>query len=187
MIRVAPLHELEAELARWRPSHVVSLGSPGAEAAALPGDLKTLRLTFNDIAEPRDDLVMATQADIEALLAFAGTWDGERPLLVHCWAGVSRSPAAAYVLACAMSSPGQEAELAAGLRQAAPFATPNRHVVALADRLLERQGAMSSAIAALGRGAETSMGSSFGLPLHHAATEKARLLSGCHPGAMQGN
>ena len=165
MMVVAPLHELEAALVRWRPSHVVSLASPGADPAPLPQGASLLRLTFNDITEPRDDLVMATQADIEALLDFAGTWDGERPLLVHCWAGVSRSPAAAYVLACAMGSPGQEADLAAKLRQAAPFATPNRHVVALADRLLARQGAMSTAIAAIGRGAETSMGSSFVLPV----------------------
>lgn len=165
MIVVAPLHELEAALARWRPSHVVSLGSPGAEPASLPAESRVLRLIFNDITEPRDDLVMATVSDIEALLDFARTWDGDRPLLVHCWAGVSRSPAAAYVLACAMNPPRREAELAAGLRQAAPFATPNRHVVALADRLLARQGAMSAAIAAIGRGAETSMGSSFVLPL----------------------
>lgn len=165
MIVVSPLHELEDALTRWRPSRVVSLGSPGAAAAVLPAAMKVLRLTFHDIAEAREGLVMATTGDIEALLDFARTWDRERPLLVHCWAGVSRSPAAAYVLACAMTRPGREAAIAAAIRQAAPFATPNPHMIALADDRLGRGGAMSASIAEIGRGAETGMGAVFALPV----------------------
>lgn len=163
MIVVAPLHELDQSLARWRPSHVVSLASPGAEPARLPRDVERLRLVFNDIAEPRPDLAMATDADVKALLAFGLAWPGERPLLIHCWAGVSRSPAAAYVIACARNPTVDERELANILRRAAPFATPNPHVVALADGLLERGGAMIGSIAAIGRGSETSLGASFAL------------------------
>ncbi len=165
MIIVSPLHDLEDALTRWRPSHVVSLGSPGAEAPVLPADVKALRLTFHDIAEAREGLLMAKPGDIEALLDVARTWDRARPLLIHCWAGISRSPAAAYVLACAMTRPGQEGAIAAELRQASPFATPNPHMVALADDRLGRGGAMSASIAEIGRGAETGMGSVFALPL----------------------
>lgn len=161
MIVVAPLHELDQALARWRPSHVVSLASPGAEPARLPDEVETLRLTFHDITEPRPGLAMATDGEVSALLGFGLTWPGERPLLVHCWAGVSRSPAAAYIIACARHPIVDEVEQAARLREAAPFATPNRHLVALADAALERRGAMSAAIAAIGRGAETSLGVSF--------------------------
>lgn len=171
MIIVSPLHELQAAWANWRPSHVVSLASPGAESAPLPGGVELLRLTFHDIVEPRGELVMAAASDVEALLAFARTWDGIRPLLVHCWAGVSRSPAAAYVIACAASRPGTEALIAASLRQAAPFATPNRHVVALGDKFLARRGAMSAAIASIGRGADTSIGSTFGLSFNCSMME----------------
>lgn len=161
MIVVAPLHELDEAIARWRPSHVVSLASPGAETARLPRDVERLRLAFHDITEPRPDLAMATDADVKALLSFGLAWPGGRPLLIHCWAGVSRSPAAAYVVACARSPAGDEMDLANKLRREAPFATPNPHVVALADGLLERGSAMTRSISTIGRGFETSLGVSF--------------------------
>ena len=161
MIVVSPLHELDQAIARWRPSHVISLASPGSEPARLPGDVELLRLTFHDIAEPRPDLAMATEADVKALLSFGLAWPEERPLLIHCWAGVSRSPAAAYVIACARNPAGDELALATNLRRAAPFATPNPHVVALADDLLKRRSAMTRSIATIGRGSETSLGASF--------------------------
>ena len=161
MIVVAPLHDLDRALALWRPSHVVSLASPAAEPAQLPGDVEVLRLVFNDIVEPRPGLVTATDADVKALLAFGLAWKAERPLLVHCWAGVSRSPAAAYVIACARNPMINERDLADTLRRQAPFATPNRHVVALADGLLDRGGAMIASIDAIGRGADVSLGDSF--------------------------
>lgn len=163
MIVVAPLHELDAAIARWTPSHIVSLASPGAERPDLPDDVETLVLTFHDIVESRPGLEQATEADVAAILAFGASWSLAKPLLVHCWAGVSRSPAAAYVIACAKDPKVGEAEWAGRLRQAAPFATPNARIVALADGLLGRDGAMIAAVAALGRGAETALGSSFRL------------------------
>lgn len=163
MIVVAPLHELDQAIARWRPSHVVSLASPGAEPPQLPRDVELLRLMFHDIAEPTPDLAMATEADMKTLLSFGLAWPGERPLLIHCWAGVSRSPAAAYVITCARDPTIDELEQANKLRRAAPFATPNPHIIALADGLLDRGGAMTEAIAAIGRGSETSLGVSFAL------------------------
>ncbi len=161
MIVVAPLHELEEALARWRPSHVVSLASPGADPIFLPGDVARLRLTFHDIVEPRAGLDMATVNDIDALLRFGQEWPARHPLLLHCWAGVSRSPAAAYVIACARNPKLDEGQLAERLRGASPFATPNRHIVALADRALGRGGAMEAAVASIGRGAEVGLGASF--------------------------
>lgn len=161
MIVVAPLHELDRALAHWRPSRVVSLSSPGAEPARFPDDVEVLRLTFHDILEPRPGLHMATEADVAALLEFGLERRVESPLLIHCWAGVSRSPAAAYVIACARQPRVGADAIADRLRRAAPFATPNRRLVALADVALGRGGSMVSAIAAIGRGEETSLGRSF--------------------------
>jgi Predicted protein tyrosine phosphatase len=160
MILVAPLHDLDEALSR-RPSHLISLSSPGAEPVELPGDVKTLRLTFHDIVRPREDLIPARREDIVALVGFARGWPARRPMLIHCWAGVSRSPAAAYITACARSRPGGEQALADRLRTAAPFATPNARMVALADEILGRNGAMSAAVEAIGRGAETTIGRMF--------------------------
>lgn len=161
MIVVAPLHELDEAILRWRPSHIVSLASPGAEPAPLPQNVETLRLTFHDIAEPRAGLTVASKADVDALLTFGLAWPAERPLLIHCWAGVSRSPAAAYILACARTPAAGALDIAQRLRHAAPFATPNRRLVALADAALDRGGVMRASIAVIGRGAETNLGRSF--------------------------
>lgn len=158
---VSPLHEVSAVLAAWRPSHLVTLGSPGGPAAEIDHPGPYLRLAFHDIAAPRPGLTTAATEHVERLLTFARDWDGGQPMLIHCWAGVSRSPAAAYIVACDRALPGDEARLAAGLRAAAPFATPNPLLIALADRVLGRGGAMIAAISAIGRGAEVGLGSSF--------------------------
>lgn len=160
---VSPLPQVERLLAAHRPSHLVTLASPGAEAAFEAEHRLDLR--FNDIAAPREGLVAPSLEHVEALLAFAQGWRGARPLLVHCWAGVSRSTAAAYVVACARTAPGREGEWVARLRDAAPTATPNPLIVALADRLLDRGGAMVRAVEAIGRGAETDWGAPFELDL----------------------
>lgn len=160
---VSPLPQVERLLAAQRPSHLVTLASPGAEAAF---DAEhRLDLRFNDIAVPHEGLVAPSLEHVEALLAFADGWSGARPLLIHCWAGVSRSTAAAYAIACARTAPGREAEWAARLRDAAPTATPNPLIIALADRLLDRGGAMIHAVEGIGRGAETDWGDPFELNL----------------------
>lgn len=164
-IIVCPLHEVEAAIQTCRPSHVISMASPDAELASLPGDVEQLRLRFHDIAEPREGLTAASVDDVDRLLTFARGWPRSAPLLIQCWAGVSRSPAAAYIIACALAGPGRERDLALGLRIAAPFATPNPLMIALADEALGRGAAMVREIAAIGRGEETSMGRVFEMPL----------------------
>ncbi len=168
---VAPLHAVEPLLAARQPSHLICLASPDAPASTFKDSPPhRLDLRFNDIAAPREGLTPPSPADIAALLSFANDWPsndwpGAAPLLIHCWAGVSRSTAAAYIIACAKTAPGQETALAQALRAAAPFATPNPLMIALADAHLRRANAMTNAIAAIGRGAETDWGHSFDLEI----------------------
>ena len=75
-------------------------------------------------------------------------------VLVHCWMGVSRSPAAAYIIACARA-PGEERAIAEELRRRSPTATPNRAARVAGRRLLSRNGRMVEAIDAIGRGARS--------------------------------
>lgn len=130
--------------------HVLSLISPDAEAPVVAGSRTLLR--FNDIAEEREGLIAPTAAMIETILGLAAT----PTLLIHCFAGVSRSTAAAYILACAHG--GDELALAVQLRNLCPEATPNPLMVALADTILRRDGAMSRAIAGIGRGVDAFEG-----------------------------
>jgi predicted protein tyrosine phosphatase len=157
---VAPLHHVETIRALRRPSHIISLASPTGEVAGTVSSASMLSLRFHDITEERAGLVAPDSAAIGAILDFARTWDGSRPLLVHCWAGISRSCAAAFILACEANA-GIEPEIAAALRRHAPFATPNRLMVAIADDMLARGGRMIVAIAAIGRGAEAPHGEPF--------------------------
>jgi predicted protein tyrosine phosphatase len=148
------------------PTHGISLVSPGMAPAALglPAE-RHLVLRFNDIDAPRADCVPPTEDAVLALLGFAARLPPDSRLLIHCFAGISRSPAAAYAVACQALGPGQEALLAGVLRQRSPEATPNRLLVALADKALSRCGAMQREIDAIGRGAGAFSGRTFCLPI----------------------
>src|SRR5262249_18031480 len=60
--------------------------------------------------------------------------------------------AGAYVAACALNPRRDEWAIAQALRRASATATPNGRLVALADRVLGRDGRMVAAIDAIGRG-----------------------------------
>ncbi|WP_426000188.1 tyrosine phosphatase family protein [Caulobacter sp. DWR1-3-2b1] len=163
---VCPLSQVDAAVTLHRPSHMVSLLSPSSPPESWPApDGEHLRLAFHDIAAPRDGLVAPNAEQVADLLAFTARWDAARPLLVHCWAGVSRSTAAALIIACQRAPGRAEAEIARALRLAAPYATPNPLMVALADEMLGRSGRLIAAVAAIGRGAETFEGALFEVPL----------------------
>ncbi len=169
---ISPLEGLRDVLARWPRAHVCGLLGPEMAHPALPvPEARRLRLTFNDITRQRDALQPPGMEHVRAIVAFAHAWAAEEgseaakkeederaPLVFHCWAGISRSPAAAFIAACALRPQGAEADLARSLRTAAPKVTPNRRMVELADTLLGRGGRMAAAIAAMGRGREAAWG-----------------------------
>jgi predicted protein tyrosine phosphatase len=165
MIVASPLKHLDASVARHRPSHVLTLLSPGHEASARcePPFEQHLQLYFHDITEPRAGLIAPDRDSVGSIVDFARGWNGARPMLVHCWAGISRSSAAAFMISCARN-PGCERDIALDLRQRAPFATPNRLMVALADDVLQRAGRMIEAVEGIGRGAEAFEGLPYVLP-----------------------
>jgi predicted protein tyrosine phosphatase len=110
-----------------QPYHLVSLFSPGHEReqpSGLPAGCH-LKLVFNDITKAAPGQIASDPTMVSALVDFGCTWDETRPLLIHCWAGISRSTAAAFIVACE-KNPGCERDIAWVLRARAPFATPNR-------------------------------------------------------------
>src|SRR5262245_38432215 len=108
-----------------------------------------LRLIMNDIDRPAEGLIAPEAAHIHQLLEFANGWDRESPMLIHCHAGISRSPAAAFIALCLLRPEVPEAELAQRLREASSAAKPNRLLVRLGDEVLGREGRMIAACAAL--------------------------------------
>ena len=129
-------------------------------------------LTFNDVADAEAasrGLVPPGEEHVATILDTVRAWDRHAPLLVHCWFGVSRSPAAAIIALAALRPDLSEEAIARALRRAAPFATPNPRMIALADAMLGRDGRLGAAVAAIGRGAETSEGVPFALDVEALA------------------
>ena len=122
-------------------------------------------LAVDDISMPMDGYTLPAEEHVERLIAFAGAWDRGAPMVVHCFAGISRSSAAAYVAACALNPQREEADIAWALRRASRTAQPNTRIVSVADRLLKRDGRMIRAIDTIGPGDLTSEGRPFRLDL----------------------
>ena len=149
---VCPLHEIEEVIARRGASHLLTLIDPATvpeTPRAILAD-NHLKLGVNDITEVVDGLVCPDESTVDAVLDFGRAWDGASPLVVHCWAGISRSTAAAYMIACERNPETPEAEIAEDLRRRSPWAYPNRRLVALADARLGREGRMTAAVRAMG-------------------------------------
>ena len=158
MIIVCPLSRIEETAASHRASRMVTLlteGTPVTRPTSL-AEADHLILTMHDITEELPDMTPPGETHVEALLDFARAWDRKAPLLIHCFAGISRSTAAAYTVAAALAPKRDEAEIAATLRRLSPSATPNIRLVSIADRLLGRQGRMVAAIERIGRGTEAT-------------------------------
>jgi predicted protein tyrosine phosphatase len=124
-----------------------------------------LILSLDDISAPMEGLTLPDEEHVEKLIGFVRSWDRARPLVVHCYAGISRSTAGAYVAACAVNGGRCEHAIAQALRQASPTATPNARIVSLGDRMLGRDGRMIAAIEAIGRGLLAYEGQPFRLEL----------------------
>jgi predicted protein tyrosine phosphatase len=116
---------------------------------------------MSDITEHMDGHILPESAHVAQLLTFIRRWDQAEPLVIHCYAGVSRSTAAAYIAYCALHPQACEFETARRLRAMSPSATPNARLVALADAHLRREGRMIAAIAEIGRGQDCFEGVPF--------------------------
>lgn len=146
-------------------SKAISILSPDTEHPAfqsVQGE-DHLRLTFHDVASNTPGLAAPGAHDMQRLLTFVRNWDRRAPLLIHCWAGISRSTAAGYIANCMLQPQRDEEELAWALRDASPSATPNPMLVKLADEALGREGRMRRAIFEIGRGADAFEGAPFSL------------------------
>jgi predicted protein tyrosine phosphatase len=170
LIYVCPLATVPDAIRTVRPSHLVSLLDPESMIDTPEGVARErhLRLGINDIAEPYEDLVVPEARHVAELLRFVRGWEQTAPMLIHCWAGISRSTAAAFIALCALNENYPEDELARLVRRRGAHAYPNKLLVQLADDMLGRKGRMRAAVEALGA-TSSAQGQLFAIPARHDA------------------
>ena len=151
-ILVTPLSALADAIDRERPSHIVSLLSPPHMIPTPAGfdRRRHLQLGLDDVSDPLAADFPPERAHVDRLLAFSREWDASAPLLIHCWAGISRSMASAFIVLCDRMGPAREVEIALAMRRRAPHAQPNALLVRHADEALGRGGHMVAALRAMG-------------------------------------
>ena len=125
-------------------THLLSIANPGAPVARpswFTG--KHLCLFFGDVVSAAD-ACNTTGPGIEHIasaLQFARTaWSLHGRLIIHCEYGASRSPGLAYVLIADRLGPGCEAQALKCVLELRPCALPNKLVVEIGDRFLNREG-----------------------------------------------
>ena len=146
-IHVTGLFTMPHHVRELRPTHLISIIQPELQPhrpPEIPAE-RHLRVAVHDVSQSDGFSVLIQPQDVRDLIDFAREWvpeDGS--LLVHCYAGVSRSSAAALV-AHTLKTGDPEAS-AQALRLASPHAWPNRRIVAVADDELALGGTMIEAI-----------------------------------------
>jgi predicted protein tyrosine phosphatase len=122
-------------------AEITYLISIGDEYDALPSGYNNIarkvRLQIADVVTE----LGATEDDVRQIIRLAENLRSDiGRVLIHCEAGISRSPAAALIMYACWLGPGREREAMERVLAQRPFALPNRRMVQIADRLLEREG-----------------------------------------------
>jgi predicted protein tyrosine phosphatase len=160
---LAAIHDVVTESGASHLMTVINALTP-VETPALIAPDRHLKILINDISTPQEGLVHARPEHIEEILRFARDWNHAAPLVVHCWAGISRSTAAAFITLCALNEEGLENDIARSIREASSTAAPNALMVSIADDILGRQGQMVDAIRSIGDGKPALAGTPFFIP-----------------------
>jgi len=154
-LSICGVDELPVRIKRFKPTHLISVSDPVDTPLHFPSAIEVLRLAFWDVHslsglvsqmvshEERHHYPVPDHA--ESILAFGRNIPASGRLLIHCWAGVSRSTAAAMLVIC-QQHPGHEQSAFKLVKALRPQADPNRLLVKYGDRLLKAKGRMLAAL-----------------------------------------
>jgi predicted protein tyrosine phosphatase len=167
MIHVCSLAALPETVRAVRASHVLTVMANVDQVprpvSVLPAN--HLKVQVDDITEQIEGFVAPSETHIEQVLQFVRCWDRHAPMVVHCYAGISRSTASAFAAVCALNPHRDEIAIARQIRAASPIASPNRLIVSLADKALGREGRMLRALEEMGPGSMMVEGKPFRIDL----------------------
>ena len=170
-IHVCPLSQIPATVRASGARSMVTLIGAGTEVVR-PREIEEARhlyVAMSDIVLAMEGEILPDDGHVVEVVEFIRRWDRSEPLVIHCYAGVSRSTAAAFIAACLLDETRSEMAIAREIRARSPTATPNPLMVKIADRLLGRNGRMVEAVRAIGRGTECYEGVPFSIDLERNA------------------
>ena len=168
-IIVAPLNQLDRVVAAEEPEQVLSIISEELMPETPLGFARERhhRIPVHDISAPSPGMTIPGIEHAEAILEAASQWTRSGPYVVHCWAGVSRSGAAA-LLTLASLHKGRETEIARYMRARSIFAQPNRALIRAGDEVLGLNGRLVEAVEAMSPADLTA----YGTPYHMCTSLK---------------
>jgi predicted protein tyrosine phosphatase len=154
MIHVCSLAALPETVKATGASHILTVMANVNQVQRPASVLEAnhLKVSMDDITEQMDGFIAPSDTHIEQVLNFVRGWNRSAPLVVHCYAGISRSTASAFAAACMLNPHRDEISIARQIRAASPIAQPNRLIVSLADKALGREGRMLRALEEMGPG-----------------------------------
>jgi predicted protein tyrosine phosphatase len=165
-IHVCPLSAVPDVVMRHNASHLLTclqdefyVETPAQINAGRHG-----RLYIHDISQPLEGCVLPGPEHVAQIIEFAREWGGQGPMVIHCWAGISRSTAAALISLCTLNPDVPEQVIARHMREASPTAYPNGRMIQLADEALARRGRLVAAVQSMGRGIIAAEAEPFWLP-----------------------
>jgi len=149
-ICICAWQDVEHHVADLSASHLISLLGVEGRADTPPGITPEnhLNLDIDDIDYELSGYRSPQPGDVARIIEFGAAWDARGALVVHCFAGISRSSAAAMTLLC-QHNPGREQELADLLRAQSAHVRPNPLMIEFADELLHCQGRLVAAAASM--------------------------------------
>src|SRR3954454_6395462 len=152
MIHVCSLAALPETVKATGASHILTVMANVNQVQRPASVLEAnhLKVSKDDITEQMDGFIAPSDTHIEQVLNFVRGWNRSAPLVVHCYAGISRSSASAFAAACMLNPHRDEISIARQIRAASPIAQPNRLIVSLADKALGREGRMLRALEEMG-------------------------------------
>ncbi|MBA4034764.1 MAG: protein tyrosine phosphatase [Bradyrhizobium sp.] len=167
MIHVCSLAALPETVRATGASHVLTVMAnvDQVQRPASVLEANHLKVSMDDITQEMDGFLAPSQEHIERVLNFVRNWDRSAPMVVHCYAGISRSTASAFAAACMLNPHRDEIEIARQIRARSPIASPNRLIVTLADKALGRDGRMLRALDEMGPGSMIVEGRPFRVDL----------------------
>tara|TARA_B100001123_G_scaffold444881_1_gene594892 strand:+ start:1498 stop:2076 length:579 start_codon:yes stop_codon:yes gene_type:complete len=142
-------------------SHLISVIDPGF-APTTPKFIKHhLKLGFDDIIEINKnnfihrnlsftksfnlkDQILPNMDHINQIIEFVSSWNQKKPIVIHCWCGVSRSMAVAIFIFCKIFPNNIESNVRY-MRSIAAHANPNKLMVSLFEKYLNIEGQISEA------------------------------------------